>query len=115
MDHRTKGLVTILMIIIWAQHTYGIIGYDCGSASANLTTLSLISIEECDIPPQKVNSSTVYIQLLQLNDFKSIKVIQCKVEIDRSIKKCGMFSHAMDVYNSRYSYIEEISKEACQR
>ena len=113
MDPRIKELTTILIISVLARSTHGIIGYDCGSASANLTTLSLISIEECDIPPQKVNS--VYVQLLQINEFKSVKVIQCKVEINRSIKKCGMFSHAMDVYNGKFSYIEEISKEACQR
>jgi len=95
--------------------THEIIGYDCGSASANLTTLSLINIKECDIPLQHVNSTQVYIQLLQLDDFKIIKVIQCKIEINRIIKKCGMFSHTMDVHNGKYSYIDEVSREACQR
>jgi len=44
-------------------------------------------------------------------------VIQCKVEIDRTIKKCGMFSHTMDVKNGKYkySYIQETSCEACKR
>ncbi|KYN12133.1 hypothetical protein ALC57_15695 [Trachymyrmex cornetzi] len=86
-----------------------------GSASANLTTLSLINIEECDIPQQIVNSSKIYVQLLQLNDFKSVNVIQCKIEIDRTIKKCGMFSHTMDVHNGQFSYIAKVSREACQR
>jgi len=61
-------------------------GYDCESASTNLTTLSLISIEECDIALQRVNANKVYIHLLQL-EFKSVKVIQCKVEIDRTVIK----------------------------
>jgi len=78
-------------------------------------TLSLINIEECDIPQQTVNASKIYIQLLQLNEFKSVKVIQCKVEIDRTVKKCGMFSHTMDVHNGKYSYVEEVSREACRR
>ncbi|KYN05855.1 hypothetical protein ALC62_03208 [Cyphomyrmex costatus] len=115
MDPRIKGITTIFIITIWIQQAYGIIGYDCSSASANLTTLSLINIEECDIPLRTVNSSRVYVQLLQLDDFKSVSVIQCKIEIERTIKKCGMFSHTMDVHNGQFSYITEVSRDACQR
>lgn len=110
---RIKGIITIL--IIWARPSYGIIGYDCGSASTNLTTLSLINVEECDVPLPNVETTRVFIQLLQLDEFKAVKVIQCKVEIDRLIKKCGMFSHTMDVNNGKYSYIEEVSRSACER
>jgi len=107
MDPRIKRIIAIFILIMWAREIYGIIGYDCESAFANLTTLSLINVEECDVPLQSVNSSKVYVQLLQLNDFKSVKVIQYKVEIDRLIRKCGMFFHTMDVYNGKYSYIDE--------
>jgi len=74
----------------------------------------LPDIEECDIPPQNVNKSLKYIQLIQINKFKSVRVIQCKMEIDRTVKKCGMFSHTMDVENGKYSYIQETSREACK-
>ncbi|KYN28044.1 hypothetical protein ALC57_02544, partial [Trachymyrmex cornetzi] len=82
--------------------------------TANLTTLSLINIDECDIPPQNVNSSNVYVQLLQLNDFNSVKVIQCKVEIDRTVNKCGMLSHFLDVHNGQFSYIADVTQDACR-
>jgi len=111
MDPRIRGITAIFILTMSAREIHGIIGYDCGSASANLTTLSLINVEECDIPLQSVNSSKVYVQLLQLNDFKSVKVIQCKVEIDRLVRKCGMFSHTMDVYNGKYSYIDEVTPQ----
>jgi len=114
MNLQINTLIATLIITAWTPRIHGIIGYDCGSASANLTTLSLINIEKCDIPQQTVNASKVYIQLLQLNEFKSVKVIQCKVEIDRTVKRCGMFSHTMDVHNGKYSYIEEVSREACR-
>lgn len=110
-----KGIATLLFLLVDLRSTHGIIGYDCGAASANLTTLSLLNIEECDIPQQSVNSSRVYIQLLQINEFDSVKVIQCKIEVDRLIKKCGMFSHTMDVFNGKYSFIQETSREACRR
>ncbi|XP_070512818.1 uncharacterized protein [Cardiocondyla obscurior] len=113
MDHYRK-LIILLLLTISISSTHGIIGYDCGSAAANLTTLSLIDLEECDIPTVSINTTQVYLQLLQIDDFTSVKVIQCKVEIDRMIKKCGMFSHTMEVHNGKYSYIHEVSREVCQ-
>lgn len=115
MDLRVKGIIAIITLISWIHVTYGIIGYDCGSPLANITTMSLLNIEECDIPPQNVNKTTKYIQLIQINEFKTVHVRQCKIEIDRTVKKCGMFSHTMDVPNGKYSYIEEASYEQCRR
>lgn len=114
MNPRIRG-ITAILLIAWAYEAHGIIGYDCGSPLANLTTVSLLNIEECDIPPQNVNTSLIYIQLVQINEYNTARVIQCKVEIDRTVKKCGMFSHTMDVLNGKYAYIEETSREACQR
>ncbi|KAL6419631.1 hypothetical protein ACFW04_013716 [Cataglyphis niger] len=114
MDRKDRK-ITIIVLLLGLPSTYGIIGYDCGSASANLTILLLLNIEECDNPQQNVNSSRTYIQLLQINEFEFVKVIQCKVEIDRLIRKCGMFSHNMDVFNGKYAYVQEVSCEACRR
>lgn len=75
----------------------------------------MLNIDECDIPPQDVKTTQTYIQLVQINEFDSVKVIQCKIEIDRIIKRCGMFSHTMDIHNGKHSYIEETSLEECRR
>lgn len=115
MEFRIKVILNIVVLVASLHNVQGIIGYDCGSSSANLTTLSLLNIEECDIPLPSVNTTQVYVQLLQLSDFQSVKVLQCKVEIDRTIRKCGMFSHTMDVVNGKYSYIQETSRRGCQR
>lgn len=115
MDLRHCGITIILLLTIWPPWAQGIIGYDCGTPSANFTTLSLIDVEECDVPLPQVNSSKIFLQLLQIEEFKSVEVIQCKVEIDRIIKKCGMFSHTMDVHNGKYSYIHEVSHAVCFR
>jgi len=108
-------IILLLILTTQAKKIEGIIGYDCGSAAANLTTLSLIDVEECDIPTVKVNTTQVYLQLLQIDDFKNTRVMQCKVEIDREIKRCGMFSHTMEVHNGKYSYLHEVTREACHR
>ena len=54
---------------------------------------------------QTVNSTKVYVQLLQLNDFKAVKMIQCKLEIDHTVR-CGIFSHILDVHSSKQEWIE---------
>lgn len=113
MDRRGGNIIVIVLITLWLHSTNGIIGYDCGATSTNLTTLSLLNIEECDIPEIPVNSTRQYIQLLQLNEFRSVHVYQCKVEIDRLVKKCGMFSHTMDVLHGKFSYVDEVSREQC--
>jgi len=66
-----RGIATIIFLFTSLQPTYGIIGYDCGSASANITTLSLLNIEECDIPKQSVNSEAEFI----FNYFKLTNLI----------------------------------------
>jgi len=63
----------IIIIITWGGETHEIIGYDCGSPLTSITTMSLL--EECDIPLQNVNKSLKYIQLIQINEFKSVRVI----------------------------------------
>ncbi|EZA60625.1 hypothetical protein X777_14435 [Ooceraea biroi] len=116
MEPLTKNiLLFIILLIKWTHNAYEIIGYDCGAPTTNITTMSLLNIEECDISQVTVNSSRQFVQLLQLNDFQTVHVIQCKVEIDRLIRKCGMFSHTMDVHNGKFSYIQEVTKDTCLR
>lgn len=109
------GIVSIILLNSNFTPTLGLIGYDCGGATTNITTLSLLEVGECDIPHQEVNVSKKYIQLLQINQYSSIHVIQCKVEIYRQIRRCGMHSHTMDVLNGEYSYIESVTMDECKR
>jgi len=94
MNSRIREITAIFILIMWTRESYGV-EYNYDSASANLTTLSLINVKECDIPLQSVNSK---VKLLQLNNIKSVRVIQCKVESDRLVRKCKMFSHTIDIY-----------------
>ena len=71
MDPRIRKITTIILLTLQTRKTYGIIGYDCGSPLANITTISLLNIEECDSPPQNINKTQKFIQLIQVNEFKS--------------------------------------------
>lgn len=104
---------TTIFLISLIPPSEGIIGYDCAGASTNITTVSLLGVGECNVPQQDVNITKTYIQLIQINEYADIKVQQCKVEIYRTVRKCGMFSHTMDVPNGQYGYVENVSREQC--
>ena len=75
--------------------------------------MSLVNIGECDIPKETVTVSSRYIQLLQINDFTDTTVLQCKIEIRRTVYYCGMHSHISIVQNGVGDYIQEVSRNAC--
>ncbi|XP_057319183.1 uncharacterized protein LOC130664100 [Microplitis mediator] len=93
---------------------HGLLGYDCGGGNLNLTTISLLDVEECDIPETKVKTENIKIQLLQTIDFKEVEIIECRVEIDRQIHRCGMHSHSSVVANYRRNYLLDLSESLCR-
>lgn len=101
----------------WSQFpvTEGLLGYECGGMASNITTLSLLDVDECDIPPPILNVTTERIQFLQINEYATVHVRQCKIEVRRTVLRCGMHSHVSNVDGGKASYILEISREACER
>ena len=106
-----KCLVLVVMCLFEAL---ALIGHDCGARQLNVTTLSLKEVGECDIPIHQPNITKQYLQLLQINEYASTHVIQCKLEVYRTIYYCGSFSHKSIVFNGENEYIQDISKEACE-
>src|SRR5580765_3398282 len=92
-----------------------LIGFDCGGQHLNITSVSLLDVGECNFNYRKPNTSEVYVQLLQLSDYNHAEVIQCKVEISRSIYHCGMHSHVSVVHNGKADYIHETGYTQCLR
>ena len=104
-----------LLIFATVLHSVvGLIGYDCGSKILNITTLSLLDVGPCDIPQVAPNVTRKYIQLLQINDYLETEVIQCKLEVYRTIYYCGMHSHVSVVHQGAGEYIQEISSKQCE-
>ena len=106
-------LAIILLSIIRASTA--IIGYDCGTPNLNISAISLLEVGDCNLPSHNITNKIVPIQLLQMEDYSTTELIQCKVEIDRTIYYCGMYSHVSVVKNGRAQYISEISRDACKQ
>lgn len=115
----TMGGYTAISLILLLEVTYlpvyAIPGYDCRGGNLNITTISLLNTLDCNSPPPDTKEESTSIQLLQLSEYKRTTVRQCLVEVDRFIFRCGMFSHVSLVPGGHRVYIEEISRESCDR
>lgn len=105
----------VTIVIAQLSLAFGLVGYDCGGQSLNVTTLSLLEVGRCDVPDLEPRKEEKYVQLLQLSDFDNTQAIQCRVEVDRTIYYCGMHSHISIVQNGRKQYLLDITHELCKQ
>lgn len=103
------GLLTLGLL----HNANAIIGYDCGARSLNITTLSLLDVEPCDIPQTAVNVTETFLHLLQLNEFVKTHVRQCKIMIKRTVYHCGMHSHTSVVSQGQMEFMHEVGNDVC--
>ena len=109
-------LILTLFITTWmARFGLSIIGYDCGSSRLNITTISLVDVDECEASGTTQNITKVHLHLLQLNEFTKTQVKQCKIVIQRTISYCGMHSHASAVAQGQLEYVYDIGMERCRK
>ena len=103
------------MLMLLVPPALGLVGYDCSSGNTNITEISLRDVGTCELPIMEEEPTSVYIQLLQINNFKSVHVQQCKVQIRRQIFYCGMSSHVSAVQNGLAEYMLDLDKDRCRR
>lgn len=107
--------VTLVILLTIVGATRSLTGYDCTGPSLNVTTFSLLDVSECETPDLQPTSQELYVQLLQVSEYHPIKIIQCKVRIDRTIYHCGMYSHVSIVHNGRREYIHPLTQYLCEQ
>ncbi|KYN15930.1 hypothetical protein ALC57_11822 [Trachymyrmex cornetzi] len=77
--------------------------------------ITVLDIGNCEVEDIEPITTDVYVQLLQFSDFDRTRVIQCKVEVDRTIFYCGMHSHVSIVHGGRRAYLHEMTVDKCKR
>ena len=107
------NLTIFTIILSFLKLNEAIIGYDCGNPNSNISVISMLDAGECNLDMEKINSSTVYIELLQVAEFRNIHIKQCKIEISRTVFYCGYWDYLLPASNGQQQYIFEISREAC--
>ena len=79
-----------------------------------MSTYSLVDSGKCDFHEEDRQIANATTELLQLTEFKISQVIQCKIEISRTIYNCRMFSHLGPVENGLQEYLYEVSAGQCK-
>lgn len=110
-----KIIVVLVTAPLFLVLSHGLIGYDCGGHGLNVTSLSLLDIGNCEVENIEPVVTDVYVQLLQLSEYDRTRVIQCKIEIDRTIYYCGMHSHVSIVHGGKRAYLHEMTISNCKR
>jgi ribosomal protein S9 len=106
----------VLACGLYLQGVDGIVGYDCGSPNINVTTFSLLDVQDCNnVRSTQPRVERTYIQLLQRSKFESVYVTQCKVSIDRSVYFCGMHGHISAVRYGKARYVVNITPNQCKQ
>jgi len=105
----------IALILLLPAASHCLIGYDCGGQGLNITSLSLLDIGKCAVDNIEPKRAATYVQLLQLSTHDHTHVIQCKVEVDRTIYYCGMHSHVSIVRGGRRQYAIELTESICKK
>lgn len=107
-------MISIALILL-IKASFALIGFDCGGQHLNITTVSLLDVGECDLQRETPNTTKTYVQLLQLSEYNYAEIMQCKIEISRTIYYCGMHSHISIVFNGKADYVHETGYQQCLR
>ncbi|KAL2711937.1 hypothetical protein V1478_018172 [Vespula squamosa] len=107
--------MNIIALIVFLKVASALIGYDCTGSSLNISTFSLLNVAYCETPDLQTVNSIVFIQLLQASDYNMSKVLQCRIEIDRTIFHCDMHSHISIVHNGRREYLHPLTQQQFQQ
>lgn len=93
-----------------------LIAYDCASSRQNVSTIDLSEIGKCNLPMPKFKSEKIpKLQLLEIADQRRMHVIQCKVEVIRTIQFCTKwFGNLAVAKNGLQNYIAEVSRRECE-
>lgn len=107
--------IFIILVQAAIQLAEGVIGFDCGGKKLNATSFSLITTSDCEQQKPTANSTQTYIELLQVAEYRSIHVIQCKIEIRRTVYYCGWLDHLIPAANGEQEYLHDTSRDICQK
>jgi len=80
----------------------------------NITQLSSIHIQTCDVYQKDLKPQPTFIQLIQKPEIRLTIVHQCRIKITRHIHYCGMHSHLSAVTNGYASFTIEVGKQTCR-
>lgn len=86
-------LFVLLLSILVDLGNPTLVGYDCSSHIANITSISAFSVDPCIIPPPKDEQKVETVQVLQERTYTKVHIKACLIAKSSIIFHCGMHHH----------------------
>ena len=81
----------------------------------NVTSWSLLDSKPCSLHKPIIKTKNVTIQLFENKHFDDIRVIQCKIKVRRTVRRCSFWNYLEPVENGLQEYLIDVSHESCKR
>lgn len=108
-----ERMLKLLALLLVLREGSCIIGYDCSNHVANLTTLSLLQIVECDIEEPKISTTRVQIDIT-LQDYYVTVNLNTNEVVFRSGMRCKMTETECVDIEAGYSFRDSLPKATCK-
>lgn len=105
-------IVTLVMIMLY-QDAIAIIAYDCKGLTTKMSEISLIDAMPCRQDDKNISTIQKTIQLIQPMTFDTVPYVQCLLEIEHFIFRCGL---TIDTFEQAgyYDELYEFSPQECE-
>lgn len=104
----------LYMLCMLVASCYAFVAYDCMHANSNVSVVSLIDVDECQVKnDDQIKTKTIAIQVIQEKDWINIHIYHCKINVVKLISYCGMHSHTSMVDAGIQSYLHDVDHTEC--
>lgn len=108
------SLTLILLMCSVIPSAISIIAYDCQHPTLNVSSVSLVHTEPCNIPVSSIKTSNRRILVLQQTEVLPIHLYQCKVTYTRMIYYCGLGDHLVAQSRGFGTIVKPMTKDQCR-
>lgn len=82
-------LLTVFGLVLLSSPIWSLTAFDCNSKSVNLTSLSLVTTPNCDIPHKNITYEQVNLAVTQTTERYELPFFRCHVESRSIMGRCG--------------------------
>ncbi|QIJ70029.1 putative glycoprotein [Gudgenby Calliphora mononega-like virus] len=102
----------IIFSSIYFETCFSLIAYDCSGSKSQIAEISLIDTKNCEKENRNISTRTVEVQLIQPIVFKKVEYIQCQIEVEHFLFRCGKVIDTV-AKSAFYEELFDLTEEEC--
>lgn len=108
-------MISTTLMILWItiRCVEGLYVFDCAADGLNITTLSVLDVDQCPDFHTEDIASDVEIQVLQQRETYDLQTYRCSIKYRYTITYCGMHSHISRVQDGEGVGLWKINQAEC--